>query len=113
MLFDNIFVLERFPVLDNRIRITKIIDLFHGLRREMLFAIGYSLKHLYLGGTEILRIILKHRGIDVEDLFQSQMIYIFRHFRNRETPDKIAQLLEIPGMARHGITDPLCHLCRD
>ena len=41
----------------------------------MLFAIGYSLKHLYLGRTEILRIILKHRGIDVEYLFQSLMMF--------------------------------------
>ena len=71
----------------------------------MLFAIGYSLKHLYLGGTEILRIILKHRGIDVEYLFETEREHFFRHLRNRKAPNKIAQLLQIPGMTLHHIAN--------
>lgn len=75
----DILVLKGLLVLDNRVRVAQVIDLLHGLRREMLLTMGYRLEHLYLCGAQRLRIILKHRGIDVQHLLQTQREYLFSH----------------------------------
>ena len=72
----------------------------------MLLTISYRLEHLYLGRTEIFRIILKHRGVDVQYLLETEREHFFRHLRNRKAPNKIAQLLQIPGMTLHHIANP-------
>ena len=68
----DVLVLKGLLVLDNRVRVAQVIDLLHGLRREMLLTMGYRLEHLYLCGAQQLRKILKHRGIDVQYLQQFQ-----------------------------------------
>ena len=47
----DILVLKGLLVLGNRVRVAQVIDLLHGLRREMLLTIGYRLEHLYLCGA--------------------------------------------------------------
>lgn len=75
----DVLVLKGLLVLDNRVRVAQVIDLLHGLRREMLLTMGYRLEHLYLCGAQRLRIILKHRGIDVQHLLQTQRENLFCH----------------------------------
>lgn len=72
----------------------------------MLLTISYRLEQLYLGRTEIFRIILKHRGIDIQYLLETEREHFFRHLGNRKAPNKIAQLLQIPGMTLHHIANP-------
>lgn len=67
----DVLVLKGLLVLDNRVRVAQIIELLHGLGREMLLTMGYRLEHLYLCGAQRLRIILKHRGVDIQYLLQT------------------------------------------
>lgn len=75
----DVLVLKDFLVLDNRVWIAQVIDLLHGLRREMLLTMGYRLEYLYLCGAQRFRKILKHRGIDVQHLLQTQRENLFCH----------------------------------
>ena len=75
----DVLVLKGLLVLDNRVRVAQVIDLLHGLRREMLLTMGYRLEHLYLCGAQRLRKILKHRGIDVQHLLQTQREHLFSY----------------------------------
>ena len=75
----DVLVLKDFLVLDNRVWVAQVIDLLHGLRREMLLTMGYRLEHLYLCGAQRFRKILKHRGIDVQYLLQTQRENLFCH----------------------------------
>ena len=75
----DVLVLKGLLVLDNRVRVAQVIDLLHGLRREMLLTMGYRLEHLYLCGAQRFRKILKHWGIDVQYLLQTQRENLFSH----------------------------------
>ena len=105
LLLNDVLVLQRLFVLDDRVGVSKSICQFGCLRGEMRLTFDNGFEHLNLCGTEVFGVILKHRSVDIEHLFQSKTKNIFCHLCDREAPHEIAKLLKVPRVARHDVAN--------